>query len=137
MSYISGQFRTFSGLVSVYLVAQDGLLHQPRVPVQTDPRIAPAPHLAHAHRPRSWTCKVVNPKVAASKLAWSLKHSASMSSPNGAEQEEVSFQTERTKVRLARRANQSFAPLGGAGEETGVVLSRPCLFHASSSPDGF
>lgn len=98
MSYISGQCRTFSGLVSVYLVTQDGLLHQPRVPVQTDPRVAPAPHLAHAHRPRSRTCPVVNSKVAASKMAWSLKHSASMSSLNGAEREEVSFQNERTKV---------------------------------------
>lgn len=98
MSYISGQFTTFFGLVSVYLVTQDGLLYQPRIPVQTDPRIASAPHLGHAHRPRSRTWPVVSTKVDASKLAWSSKHSASMSSSNGAEWEEVSFQNERTKV---------------------------------------
>lgn len=84
---------------AVYLVTQDGLLHQPRVPVQANPRIAPAPHLAQAHGPRSRTCPVVSAKVAASKLTWSSKHSASMSSSNGAEREETkSFQTERPKV---------------------------------------
>lgn len=90
MSYISGQFPPFSGLLSVYLVTQDGLLHQPRVPVQADPRIAPAPHLAQAHGPRSWTCPLVSAKVAASKLTWSSKHSASMSFFKGGREEEFS-----------------------------------------------
>lgn len=99
MNFISGQLRTLSGLVSVYLVTQDGLLHQPRVPIQTDPRIAPAPHLAQAHGPRSRTCPVESTKVAASSWPGPQKHSASMSSPNGAEREKVkSFQTERTEV---------------------------------------
>lgn len=35
-------------MVPPYLVAQDGLLHQPRVTVQADPGIAPAPHLREA-----------------------------------------------------------------------------------------
>lgn len=32
-------------MVLPYLVAQDGLLDQPRVAIQADPGIAPAPHL--------------------------------------------------------------------------------------------
>lgn len=32
-------------MVPPHLVAQDGLLHQPRVTVQADSGIAPAPHL--------------------------------------------------------------------------------------------
>lgn len=48
------------------------------------------------------------------------KHSASVSSPTRVGREEVrTFQNDRPQVQLTRQANQSFAPLGGAGEETG------------------
>lgn len=36
------------GVAPPYLIAQDGLLHQPRVSVQANPGIAPAPHLREA-----------------------------------------------------------------------------------------
>lgn len=35
-------------MIPSYLVTQDGLLNQPSVTVQTDPGIAPAPHLRDA-----------------------------------------------------------------------------------------
>lgn len=56
-------------VVSAYLVAQDGLLHQPRVPVQADPGIAPAPHPPDAQEPRLTTCSAA--RAVAAKQAWS------------------------------------------------------------------
>lgn len=48
-------------VVLAYLVAQDGLLYQPRVPIQADPGIAPAPHLRGLPAPPTGCAVVERP----------------------------------------------------------------------------